>query len=152
AGPDTDDHGYVLAGKARALRQGRCGQRCERGGACCEMQEIVWLYAPTSGWVRSTASTDFNMLPMRASETGLSTTTTRSGLLEEARTRPQVPPSTVTRTPLTVTRFLIGWPATISPLARAYLAHHLLDDPVFDTRPVFEVLLRCIAPFEFFSR
>src|SRR5262249_11800849 len=114
--------------------------------------EIVWLCAPTSGWVRSTASTDLNMSRMRASETGLSTTTTSSGLLEEARTRPQVPSSTVTRTPLTVTRLRIPWPATISPFARAYLAHRLLDDPVFDTRPVFEVLLRCIAPFEFFSR
>src|SRR5438309_38376 len=41
---------------------------------------------------------------MRCSETGLSTTTTSSGLLEEARTRPQLPSSTVTRTPLTVTR------------------------------------------------
>jgi hypothetical protein len=33
----------------------------------------------------------------------LSTTTTSEGLLEEARTRPQVPSSSVTRTPLTVT-------------------------------------------------
>jgi hypothetical protein len=66
--------------------------------------QIVWLYAPTSSWVRSTASTALNMSRMRASDTGLSTTTTSSGLLEEARARPQVPSSTVTRTPLTVTR------------------------------------------------
>src|SRR5882672_12719139 len=53
---------------------------------------------------------------MRCSDTGLSTTTTSSGLLDEARTRPQVPSSTVTRTPLTVTRSRIGWPATLPPL------------------------------------
>src|SRR5580658_8260879 len=61
------------------------------------------------------------MSRMRASETGLSTTTTSSGLLDDARTRPQVPSSTVTRTPLTVTTLRIGWPATISPLACAIL-------------------------------
>src|SRR4029077_15473389 len=53
---------------------------------------------------------------IRCSDTGLSTTTTSSGLLEEARTRPQLPSSTVTRTPLTVTRSRIDWPATFSPL------------------------------------
>src|SRR5712692_6183683 len=53
---------------------------------------------------------------MRVSETGLSTTTTSSGLFDEARTRPQVPSSTVTRTPLTVTRSRIFWPLTVSPL------------------------------------
>src|SRR5476651_76103 len=52
---------------------------------------------------------------MRCSDTGLSTTTTSSGLLEDARTRPQLPSATVTRTPLTVTRSRIGWPATFSP-------------------------------------
>src|SRR5665213_4388640 len=51
---------------------------------------------------------------MRCSLTGLSTTTTSSGLLEDARTRPQLPSATVTRTPLTVTRSRIGWPATFS--------------------------------------
>src|SRR5205085_6873412 len=56
---------------------------------------------------------------MRVSDTGLSTTTTSSGLFEEARTRPQVPSSTVTRTPLTVTKSRIGWPATFSPLVLA---------------------------------
>src|SRR5258707_15148713 len=55
------------------------------------------------------------MSRMRASETGLSTTTTSSGLFEDARTSPQVPSSTVTRTPLTVTRSRIGWPQTFSP-------------------------------------
>src|SRR2546429_7959136 len=58
------------------------------------------------------------MSRMRASDTGLSTTTTSSGLLEEARTSPQVPSATVTRTPLTVTRSRIGSPATFS--ARAF--------------------------------
>src|SRR4029077_3572583 len=48
-------------------------------------------------------------------ETGLPTTTTSSGLLEDARTRPQLPSSTVTRTPLTVTRSRMLWPATFSP-------------------------------------
>ena len=36
---------------------------------------------------------------------GLSTTTTSSGLLDEARIRPQVPSSNTTRTPLTVMSF-----------------------------------------------
>src|SRR5258708_17515669 len=49
------------------------------------------------------------------SDTGLSTPTTSSGLLDDARTRPQLPSSTVTRTPLTVTRSRIFWPATFSP-------------------------------------
>src|SRR5471032_921565 len=52
---------------------------------------------------------------MRCSDTGLSTTTTSFGLLDDARTRPQLPSATVTRTPLTVTRSRIGWPATFSP-------------------------------------
>ena len=52
-------------------------------------------------------------------DAGLSTTTTSSGLLDDARTRPQVPSATVTRTPLTVTRSRIGWPITVSPLALA---------------------------------
>jgi len=53
------------------------------------------------------------MSRMRCSLTGLSTTTTSSGLFEEARTRPQLPSSTVTRTPLTVTRSRMFWPATL---------------------------------------
>src|SRR6266496_2715930 len=56
---------------------------------------------------------------MRASDTGLSTTTTSSGLFEDARTRPQVPSSTVTRTPLTVTRSRMFWPAIFSCFSRA---------------------------------
>ena len=67
------------------------------------------------------ASIALNMSRMRASETGLSTTTTSSGLLEEARTKPQLPSSTVTRTPLTVTRSRIGWPATLLAVASASL-------------------------------
>ena len=79
------------------------------------------------------ASTALNISRMRASDTGLSTTTTSSGLLDEARTRPQVPSSTVTRTPLTVTRSRIAWPATFSPFALRGLEvlHHLVDDAVF---------------------
>ena len=94
--------------------------------------QIVWLYAPTSGCVRSTPSTALNISRMRASETGLSTTTTSSGLFDEARTSPQVPSSTVTRTPLTVTRSRIAWPATLSPclLRCLEMLHHLLDDAV----------------------
>src|SRR4029078_2020620 len=76
-------------------------------------------YLPTSGWVRSTPSTALNISRIRASDAGLSTTTTSSGLLDDARTRPQVPSSTVTRTPLTVTRSRIGWPATLSPFCFA---------------------------------
>src|SRR6202021_817335 len=83
-------------------------------GAHARLQ-IFWLYSPTSGWVRSTESIASNMSRIRCSETGLSTTTTSSGLLEEARTRPQLPSSTVTRTPLTVTRSRILCPATFSP-------------------------------------
>src|SRR3954447_14270222 len=56
------------------------------------------------------------MSRMRVSDAGLSTTTTSSGLLDDARTKPQLPSSTVTRTPLTVTRSRIGCPATFSPL------------------------------------
>ena len=66
-------------------------------------------------WRKGTLSTALNMSRMRVSDTGLSTTTTSSGLFEDARTSPQVPSSTVTRTPLTVTRSRIGWPATLSP-------------------------------------
>src|SRR6202163_3764390 len=78
--------------------------------------QIFWLYSPTSGWVRSTAFIASNRSCMRCSLTGLSTTTTSSGLLDDARTRPQLPSSTVTRTPLTVTRSRIGCAATFSPL------------------------------------
>ena len=53
---------------------------------------------------------------MFASDAGLSTTTTSSGLFDDARTRPQVPSSTVTRTPLTVTRSRIGWPIDLLTL------------------------------------
>src|SRR5262245_36596653 len=56
---------------------------------------------------------------MLASDTGLSTTITSSGLLDEARTRPQVPSSRTTRTPLTVTSSRIFWPATAAPPAAA---------------------------------
>src|SRR5215467_6199633 len=84
-----------------------------------EPYHSVWLYSPTSSCVRSTASTDLNISRMRASDAGLSTTTTSSGLLEEARTSPQVPSSTVTRTPLTVTRSRIFCPATLSPFCFA---------------------------------
>src|SRR2546423_1018494 len=59
------------------------------------------------------------MSRIRASEAGLSTTTTSSGLFDDARTRPQVPSSTVTRTPLTVTRSRIDWPMTFSPFCFA---------------------------------
>src|ERR1700694_115581 len=58
---------------------------------------------------------------MLVSDVGLSTTITNSGLLEEARTRPQVPSARTTRTPLTVTRSRIFWPATAVPAAAASL-------------------------------
>ena len=58
------------------------------------------------------------MARMLASAVGLSTTITSSGLLEEARTSPQVPSSSTTRTPLTVTRSRIFWPATGCPPPR----------------------------------
>ena len=48
-----------------------------------------------------------NIARMLASDTGLSTTTTKDGLFEEARTSPQVPSANVTRTPLTVTSLAI---------------------------------------------
>ena len=54
---------------------------------------------------------------MLASDVGLSTTTTSSGLFDEARTRPQVPSSSITRTPLTVMRSRIVWPATVPPVS-----------------------------------
>ena len=47
----------------------------------------------------------------RYSEAGLSITTTSSGLLDDARTRPQVLSSVVMRTPLTVTRSTVFEPA-----------------------------------------
>ena len=67
-------------------------------------------------------------LPM----TGLSTTTTSSGLFDEARTRPQVPSSTVTRTPLTVTRSRIGWPIDLLALLlrRLEVLHHIVDHAI----------------------
>src|SRR5687767_7759264 len=54
---------------------------------------------------------------MRSSEAGLSTTTISEGLLEEARTRPHVPSSNVTRTPLTVTTLVIVLPRIFSPFS-----------------------------------
>ena len=73
--------------------------------------------APTSEFSRSTSSTTLNISRIRASDTGLSTTTTSSGLLDEARTSPQVPSSVTTRTPLTVMRSTMGWPPTcLAPL------------------------------------
>src|SRR5471032_2642266 len=57
------------------------------------------------------------MARILASDAGLSTTTTSDGLLDEARTRPQVPSSRVTRTPLTVTTLTIFWPSKVSPLS-----------------------------------
>src|SRR6185312_13676659 len=65
----------------------------------------------------SRASMSENMARIFFSETGLSTTTTSDGLLDEARTRPQVPSSSVTRTPFTVTSFMIFWPRMVSPFA-----------------------------------
>ena len=59
----------------------------------------------------------WNISRIRASETGLSTTTTSSGLFEDARIRPQVPSSAVTRTPLTVTTSRIFCPVISSPAA-----------------------------------
>ena len=61
------------------------------------------------------------MARMLASDVGLSTTITSSGLLDEARTRPQVPSSSTTRTPLTVMRSRIFWPATVLPAAAGVL-------------------------------
>src|SRR6201999_3899201 len=58
-----------------------------------------------------------NIARILASEAGLSTTTTSDGLLDEARTRPQVPSSRVTRTPFTVTTLAIFWPNRLSPLS-----------------------------------
>ena len=49
---------------------------------------------------------------MRASDTGLSATTTNSGLFDEARTKPQLPSSTVKRIPLTAFISAIAWPAS----------------------------------------
>ena len=102
---------------------GRCASRLKSSGCTRRLRDGC----------AARASTALNISRMRASDTGLSTTTTSSGLLDEARTRPQVPSSTVTRTPLTVTRSRIGWPATLSPfcLRRLEVLHHLLDDAVF---------------------
>jgi hypothetical protein len=84
------------------------------------------------GWERSTPSTISNMSRMRFSDTGLSTTTTSSGLLEDARTSPQLPSSIVIRTPLTVTRSRIAWAADPGALAlrRLEILHHGVDDIV----------------------
>ena len=61
------------------------------------------------------------MARMLASDVGLSTTITSSGLLEEARSRPQVPSASTTRTPLTVISSRIFWPAICAPAAEASL-------------------------------
>jgi len=63
---------------------------------------------------------------MRVSDTGLSTTTASSGLFDDARTWPQVPSSTVTRTPLTVTRSRIDSPAAFRSFHFARRAQRLL--------------------------
>ncbi|MGY4473469.1 hypothetical protein ACVILL_000883 [Bradyrhizobium sp. USDA 3364] len=60
--------------------------------------------------MRNTPSIISNMPRIRFSETGLSTTTTSSGLLDEARTKPQLPSFTVACTPLMATRSRIAWP------------------------------------------
>ena len=55
---------------------------------------------------------------MRASDAGLSTTTTSSGLFDEARTRPHVPSSTVTRTPFTVALITRLWSSSKPGMSR----------------------------------
>ena len=67
---------------------------------------------------------------------GFRTTTTSDGLFEEARTRPQVPSSSVTRTPLTVTRRAIFWPRSFSPFAAScsYSLVIAVDDLIFVAR------------------
>ena len=50
-----------------------------------------------------------------ASDSGLSHTTTRFGVLDDARTNPHAPLSKITRAPLAVTTFLIGRPPSFSP-------------------------------------
>ena len=62
-------------------------------------------------------STSLNIARILACEAGLSTTTTSEGLFDEARTRPQVPSSSVTRTPFTVTTDMIFWPSSFSPFS-----------------------------------
>ena len=59
---------------------------------------------------------------------GLSQTTTRLGVLDEARTRPQAPLSSITRAPLTVTTSAIARPPSAPPSSRAGL------DPPHDAR------------------
>ena len=48
-----------------------------------------------------------------ASDVGLSQTTTRFGVLDEARTRPQPPFSSITRAPLTVTISVMRCPPSV---------------------------------------
>src|SRR5437899_131691 len=57
------------------------------------------------------------MARMFSSDVGLSTTTTREGLFDEARTSPHVPSASTTRTPLTVTRRSIFCPSTGASLS-----------------------------------
>ena len=58
---------------------------------------MVWSYAPTSGSVRITVSISAKIARISASLSGLSQTTTRLGVLEDARTSPQAPFSRITQ-------------------------------------------------------
>ena len=70
------------------------------------------------------------MARMLASEVGLSTTMTNSGLFEDARTSPQVPSSRTTRMPFTVITSRTFWPAISLAGLGAFLV--ALDDAVDD--------------------
>jgi hypothetical protein len=65
--------------------------------------------------MRMIALISAKMARISASDSGLSQTTTRLGVFEEARTSPHAPLSRITRAPLTVTISLIARLAINSP-------------------------------------
>jgi hypothetical protein len=70
---------------------------------------------------------------MLASEIGLSTTTTSSGLLEDARIKPQVPSSTDDAHAVDRDQLADRLPGNLFAIGvhRLEAGHHLIDDTIF---------------------
>ena len=81
----------------------------------------------------SSASISAKIARILASEVGLSTTTTSSGLLEEARTRPQVPSSSTIAHAVDGDQLADLLPGELAAVGGDLLEvlHHAIDDAVF---------------------
>jgi hypothetical protein len=87
----------------------------------------------TSQYRDSSSSMALSTACIISCETGLSATMTSSGLFEEARSSPQLPSCSATRSPFTVIRVRMDWPANLPPLRRqpVHAPGEVIDHPVF---------------------